>query len=186
MPYHTHFHTFIYSFIHSSIHSFIHSFIKNVHSQILNQARRTYWPSLGLVRSLSLLHLYDGIHAMFFPFIVFLKNGHQLRVCLSVNLRTRKLVFWQPPTQLFGHITNLMQFQCNLSLQIKSIFTKKNIQRARVRPSDRQSDSVGLSVCPSVWQSRHSIRWLSHRSYFWRPCNHDILKSSKHQYAIHN
>ena len=30
---------------------FIHSFIKNVHSQILNQARRTYWPSLGLVFS---------------------------------------------------------------------------------------------------------------------------------------
>ena len=36
-------------FIHSIIHSFIHSFIKNVHSKIINQARRTYWPWLGLV-----------------------------------------------------------------------------------------------------------------------------------------
>ena len=38
-----------YSVIHSFIHSFLYSFIKNVHSQNLNQARRTYWPLLGLV-----------------------------------------------------------------------------------------------------------------------------------------
>ena len=43
MPYHIHFHSFI--------HSFIHSFVKNVHSQILNQARRTYRPLLGRTSS---------------------------------------------------------------------------------------------------------------------------------------
>ena len=32
-----------YSVIHSFIHSFLYSFIKNVHSQNLNQARRTYY-----------------------------------------------------------------------------------------------------------------------------------------------
>ena len=42
-------HSFIHSLIHPFIHSYIHSFMKNVHSQNLNQARHTYWPSLGLV-----------------------------------------------------------------------------------------------------------------------------------------
>ena len=51
--------SFIHSLIHSFIYSFIHSFIKNVHSQIPNQARRTFWPPLGLVfsRGHTTLHL---------------------------------------------------------------------------------------------------------------------------------
>ena len=46
---------FIHSFIHLFIHSYIHLFIKNVHSQNLNQARRTYWPLLGFVFALNSL-----------------------------------------------------------------------------------------------------------------------------------
>ena len=45
-------HLLINWLIHSFIRSFIHSFIHSIHSDILNQARRTYWPSLGLVCSL--------------------------------------------------------------------------------------------------------------------------------------